>query len=80
MLSSFRMIADVVPTLTVGSLEIVPNGESRTISISSDMSLDNYNAFQFDLVLPFGVTLPYNMNPDEEEMQYGVYDSEGKEN
>ena len=53
-------------TLTAGDFEITPGGKA-TLTIDSDIALGEYCSFQFDLLLPEGITMPYNMNPDEEE-------------
>lgn len=65
-------------TLTAGDFEITPGGKA-TLTIDSDIALGEYCSFQFDLLLPEGITMPYNMNPDEEEEQYGYYDEENEE-
>lgn len=70
--------AQEIATLTVSDLEITV-GENNTITIESDIALNDYCSFQFDLLLPEGITIPYNMNPDEEEEQFGYFDSEAEE-
>ena len=65
-------------TLTAGDFEITPGGKA-TLTINSDIALGEYCSFQFDLFLPDGVTIPYNLNPDEEEEQYGYFDEENEE-
>lgn len=70
--------AQEIATLTVSDFEITV-GENNTITIESDIALNDYCSFQFDLLLPEGITIPYNMNPDEEEEQFGYFDSEAEE-
>lgn len=70
--------AQDIATLTVGDIEITAGG-TATLTVESDIALDGYCSFQFDLLLPQGITMPYNMNPDEEEEQYGYFDSEEEE-
>ena len=70
--------AQEIATLTVSDFEITV-GENNTIAVESDIALNDYCSFQFDLLLPEGITIPYNMNPDEEEEQFGYFDSEAEE-
>ncbi len=67
---------DVV--LTLSDFEITPGGNA-ILTIESDIALSDYCSFQFDLLLPEGIVMPYNMNPDEEEKQFGYFDSEEEE-
>lgn len=70
--------AQDIATLTIGDLEITAGG-TAILTVESDITLDGYCSFQFDLLLPQGITMPYNMNPDEEEEQFGYFDSEEEE-
>ena len=67
--------AQGIATLTVSDFDIKA-GEYTTITIESDIALNDYCSFQFDLLLPEGISMPYNMNPDEEEEQFGYFDNE----
>lgn len=65
-------------TLTVSDFSIEAGGRA-TITIDSDVALNEYCSFQFDVLLPEGITMPYTMNPDEEEEQYGYYNEDEEE-
>lgn len=65
-------------TLTVSDFTIAANGMA-TLTVESDVKLGEFCSFQFDMMLPEGVTMPYTYNPDEEEEQYGYYDEEEEE-
>ena len=65
-------------TLTVSDFTITAGGRA-TLTIDSDVALSDYCSFQFDVLLPEGITMPYGMNPDEEEEQYGYYDEDEEE-
>ncbi|MBE6296693.1 MAG: hypothetical protein E7086_09385 [Bacteroidales bacterium] len=81
-LITFLMLTNVgaqeIATLTVSDFEI-NSGGNATLTVESDIALNNYCSFQFDILLPDGVILPYNLNPDEEEEQFGYYDSDSEE-
>ena len=64
-------------TLKVGGFETTP-GEKIVLTVESDVELNGYCSFQFDLLLPDGIVLPYNMNTDEEEEQFGYYNEQGE--
>ena len=64
--------------LTVSDFTIAANGMA-TLTVESDVTLGEFCSFQFDMMLPEGITMPYNYNPDEEEEQYGYYDEEEEE-
>lgn len=70
--------AQEIATLTVSDFDIKAL-EYTTITIESDIALNDYCSFQFDLLLPEGISMPYNVNPDEEEEQFGYFDSEAEE-
>ena len=65
-------------TLTVSDVVIEPSGRA-TLTIDSDVTLENFCSFQFDVLLPEGITIPYNINPDEEEEGFGYYDGDKEE-
>ena len=65
-------------TLIVSDFTIAANGMA-TLTVESDVKLGEFCSFQFDMMLPEGVTMPYTYNPDEEEEQYGYYDEEEEE-
>ena len=58
-------------TLTVSDVTIEPGGRA-TLTIDSDVTLENFCSFQFDVLLPEGITIPYN----EEEKDFGYYDGD----
>lgn len=64
-------------TLKASGFEAAP-GEKIVLTVESDVELSNYCSFQFDLLLPDGIVLPYNMNTDEEEEQFGYYNEQGE--
>lgn len=63
--------------LKVSGFEAAP-GEKIVLTVESDVELSNYCSFQFDIMLPDGIVLPYNMNTDEEEEQFGYYNEQGE--
>lgn len=65
-------------TLTISDFTIEANG-AAILTIDSDVKLGEFCSFQFDVMLPEGITMPYNYNPDEEEEQYGYYDEDEEE-
>lgn len=75
---AFVAKAQTEATLTVSDFTIAAGGRA-TVTIDSDVALSDYCSFQFDVLLPDGITMPYNMNPDEEEEQYGYYDEDNEE-
>lgn len=75
---AFVAKAQTEATLTVSDFTIAAGGRA-TVTIDSDVALSEYCSFQFDVLLPEGITMPYNMNPDEEEEQYGYYDEDNEE-
>ena len=72
---AFVAKAQEAVTLTVSDINIMPGGRVR-LAIDSDVALYEYCSFQFDVLLPEGLTMPFQMNPGEEEMQYGYYDED----
>ncbi len=78
LLQAASMRAQEVAVLTVGDFEINAGGKA-TLTVESHIALSDYCSFQFDLLLPQGITMPYGMNPDEEEEQFGYFDSEKEE-
>ena len=75
---AFGAKAQAEATLTVSDFTIAAGGRA-TVTVDSDGALAEYCSFQFDLLLPEGITMPYNMNPDEEEEQYGYFDEDEEE-
>lgn len=75
---AFGAKAQTEVTLTVSDFTITAGGRA-TVTVDSDVALADYCSFQFDLLLPEGITMPYNMNPDEEEEQYGYFDEDEEE-
>ena len=63
--------------LKVSGFEAAP-GEKIVLTVESDVELSNYCSFQFDVMLPDGIVLPYNMNTDEEVEQFGYYNEQGE--
>lgn len=75
---AFVAKAQTEATLTVSDFTIAAGGRA-TVTIDSDVALSDYCSFQFDVLLPEGITMPFNMNPDEEEEQYGYFDEDEEE-
>ena len=75
---AFVAKAQTEATLTVSDFTIAAGGRA-TVTIDSGVVLSDYCSFQFDVLLPEGITMPFNMNPDEEEEQYGYYDEDNEE-
>lgn len=75
---AFVTKAQTEATLTVSDFTIAAGGRA-TVTVDSDVALADYCSFQFDLLLPEGITMPFNMNPDEEEEQYGYFDEDEEE-
>ena len=64
-------------TLKISGFETTP-GEKIVLTVESDVELSDYCSFQFDILLPDGIVLPYGMNTDEEEEQFGYYNELGE--
>ena len=69
-----------VTTLTISDIEFDLGDTSYfTITVTADQNINDYTAFEFDLKLPAGLTIPYNYNEDEEEYGYGYFDESEEE-
>lgn len=61
------MNAQTAVTLTIGNVDLTAGGKRAALKITSDVPVTDYCSYQFDLLLPEGVEMPWV----EEESGYG---------
>ena len=64
-------MANAQESVTLSISNVSDTDEFPTLTITSDVSLADYSAYQFDLLLPEGVRMPY----DDTAKDYGYYET-----